>query len=112
MGTKTPPVSCAFAHPFPALNVVAGLDAVKVGTASVGMVPVGVYVGRSDAGPALLIVAGGQTSAAVAEGAREPAPAPPVCHAARGPVQGLLFLHAPAAERGSVGIQPCCSPSW
>lgn len=110
MDTNAPPVSCAFCHPFPALNVV--VDPVNVGTASVGTVPVGVYVGRRDAAPALLIVAGGQTRLAVADGLREPAPAPPVCQGARVPLQGLLLLHAPTAVRGSLGIHPCCTPSW
>ena len=53
------------------------------------------------------MVAGGQGRVAVTEGLMEPAPAPPVCQGARGGVQGLVLLHAPEAERGSAGIQPC-----
>jgi hypothetical protein len=27
-------------------------------------------------------------------------------------LNGFEFLHAPTALRGSVGIHPCCKPSW
>jgi len=76
------------------------------------MVPVGVYVGRSEtgiAGPALLMEAGGQTTEP--EDTATPAPVPPVCHGSRGPVHGLEFPQLPTLSRGSSGIQPLSRPS-
>lgn len=38
---------------------------------------------------------------------------PPVCHDLRGGVHdGFETPQNPMASRGSVGIHPCCKPSW
>jgi hypothetical protein len=82
------------------------------------MVLVGVYVGRaaymSPATPDR--VAGGHGKEADTLGAIVPAPAPPVCHEEYVPGKGswgaFNALHFPTLLRGSVGIQPFCSPSW
>src|SRR5271170_4902068 len=58
------------------------------------------------------MVGGGHGNALVCDGAMVPAPAPPVCQALRGGVQGSAFPQTPSAWRGSVGIHPCWRPSW
>lgn len=110
--TAAPALSAGFAHPLPALTVAWALDAEKVGAGSVGIGPVGVYVGRSPAFPPLLMTGGGQASPAVTSGEMLPAPAPPVCCGVNGGVHGFAFLQAPEAVRGSLGIQPFSRPSW
>jgi hypothetical protein len=67
------------AHPLPGLAVaVAPPLAVNVGAERVGITPVGVYDGRTESAPPLLIDAGGHANAAVAVAGMFPAPAPPV----------------------------------
>jgi len=79
---------------------------------------VGVYVGRSayTATPRSDKVVGGHGKDADTAGAIVPAPAPPVCHDEYVPAKGAWgafnALHFPELVRGSVGIQPFCSPSW
>jgi len=108
IATISPAESDGFSHPFPTLAVTL---AVNVGGGNVGTVPVGVYEGKTLAANAVgepaLMTAGGHTKEAVTV----PAPAPPVCHALRGGVQGSAFWQTPYAVRGSVGIQPCWRPS-
>lgn len=100
-------VSEGLAHPFPALIVAELPRFVNVGTGRVTKVPVGVYEGSVETAPPVLKLAGGQDNADVALAGMSPAPAPPVCQAARGGLQGLVFPQVPMAARGSVGIQPC-----
>jgi hypothetical protein len=111
-------LSAVFIHPVPSLTVVVAvgcpLAGENVGPGSVIGVPVGVYVGSKLAGEVALantIEAGGHEREAIVAAGIDPAPEPPVCHAESGPCQGLELPHAPTAERGSVGIQPCWRPS-
>lgn len=98
----SPAVSDGFSHPFPtlALTVLPPL-AVNVGAASVATLPVGVYVGSSDAAlaekPGLLIDAGGQGYCADSVLGSAPAPAPPVCHADSGLAHVAVGWHTPSA---------------
>jgi hypothetical protein len=110
-------VSAVLNHPLPASNVLVFLpDAeVYVGAGMVLIVPVWVYVAYG--GSALTSVAGGQVPYDASWAAEiVPAPAPPVCHALRGALNGLLATpcaaHVPIASRGSVVIHPSCRPSW
>lgn len=103
-------MSAALAHPLP--TSIEAVAAANVGPGRVGIGPVGVYAGRSETGPPLLIVGGGHASADVTEEGMLPAPVPPVCQAAKGGVHGLEFPQTPTASRGSVGIQPFSRPSW
>ena len=102
-------MSAALAHPLPAL--IEAVAAGNVGPGRVGIGPVGVYDGRLETGPPLLMVGGGHASADVTEEGILPAPAPPVCQAAKGGVHGLEFPQTPTASRGSVGIQLFSKPS-
>jgi hypothetical protein len=108
-----PAVSDGFCHPLPALAELPLAEPVpvNVGADKVATVPVGVYDGRRVAAPALAIDVGGHAYEAVTAAGIWPAPVPPVCHADKEPENGFAFLHAPIAERGSVGIHPSCRPS-
>jgi hypothetical protein len=104
MGTIKPAVSAVLNQPSPiSIDVPLAETAAAV---SVGTVPVGVYEGRSVAAPAWLIDVGGHANEALALAAICPLPAGSV------PLQGEVPLQKPTAERGSVGIQPFCRPSW
>jgi hypothetical protein len=111
IGTIAPAVSELFFHPFPGVGVAVAVTPLHVtGVAvSVGIVPVGVYVGSwlTFSPP---IIFGGQSSPAVASGASVPAPAPPVWEGLRGGVHGSVFPQVPAALRGSGVIQPSERP--
>jgi hypothetical protein len=103
-----PTLSALFSHPLPAF-IVFPPDCVNVGTGRVTREPVGVYVGSSETGPALLMDTGGQTS--VLEETETPAPTPPVCHGVNPPVKGFVLPQTPELSRGSSGIQPLSKPS-
>lgn len=112
MATFIGALSAALFHPLPALIVAVLPMLVNVGAGSVTKLPVGVYTGKVEREPPVLNVAGGQAAADVALAGMLPAPAPPVCQAARGGLQGFVLPHVPMAARGSVGIHPFSSPSW
>ncbi len=110
MSVIRPALSSGLFQPFPRLTFVA-VAALEIAESavSVGTEPVGVYDGRSVTAPPLLMVAGGQAMSPVAA-VIVPAPAPPVCQAARLPWKGAVFPHTPTASRGSSGIHPFASP--
>ena len=103
-----PAVSDGFCQPLPTLTVLA--EAVKLGAGNVRIEPVGVYVGRRVAAPALETIVGGQAYDAVKDAGICPAPAPPVAQDDSGPAKGSVESQMPAAARGSLGIQPSCRP--
>ena len=117
IGTNICAVSDGLFHPLPQFTLT--LDAplplalaVTVGAGSVTSEPVGVYCGAVATSATFVSDSGGQGKDARNVCGTSPAPAPPVCHACSGGLNGSLFSHTPSERRGSVGIQPSCSPSW
>lgn len=101
-----------FHEPSDSVDVAFPLTAVTVGAGRLTIAPVCVYCGIVATFATSVSEVGGHASAACTVCGIWPAPAPPVCHAESGPTKGSLLAHMPSERRGSVGIQPCCSPSW